>query len=185
MTSNSSIAKSQHFDLIMSNYDKYGKKLSARKFWTDYIIPLEPSIKYLAWKRFVDKLNVEVTHRVENILEKYIDNKVTEAQMEKNSIRNIMAITDATIQDIIDRPEILATIPVKERMKWLFSAMKAKDSRMVALTKVQSEKRKTTMYEDMMQAAQYGEVDESDFDEEPETDQIRQLPEKVFNQEEL
>jgi hypothetical protein len=68
-------------------------------------------------------------------------------------------------------------------MKWLFSAMKAKDSRMVALTKVQSEKRKTTMYEDMMQAAQYGEVEESDFDEEPEEPVL--IKEATFNQEEL
>jgi len=164
----------------MSNYDKYGKKLSIRKFWTDYIIPVEPSIKYLAWKRFVDKLNVEVTHRVENILEKYIDSKVTEAEMEQSSIKNIMAITNATIQDIVARPEILATVPVKERMKWLFSAMKAKDSRMVALTKVQSEKRKTTAYEDMLQAAQYGAVEEADFDEEPEPTRL-----KEFNKEEL
>jgi len=184
MTSNSSIAKSEHFDLIMSNYDKYGKKLSARKFWTDYIIPVAPQIKYLAWKRFVDKINVEVTHRVENILEKYIDNKVSEAKMEQSSIRNVMAIADASIQDIIARPELLATVPIAERMKWLFSAMKAKDSRMVALTKVQSEKRKTTMYEDMIQAAQYGSVEESDFDEEPEEPEQIKAP-VTFNPDEL
>jgi hypothetical protein len=117
---------------------------------------------------------------VENILEKYIDSKVTESEMEQSSMKNIMAITNATIQDIVARPEILATIPVKERMKWLFSAMKAKDSRMVALTKVQSEKRKTTAYEDMLQAAQYGAVEEADFDEEPEPARL-----KEFNKEEL
>jgi hypothetical protein len=177
MKSNSSVAKSEHFDLIMDNYKKYGKKMSIRGFWQKYIIPIEPNIKYLAWKRFVDKLEVEVINRTENIIQKYIDEKVTETQMEQDSLRNIMAISKATIDDIVANPELLATVPVKERMKWLFGAMKAKDSRMVALTKVQSEKRKTTMYEDMMEAAQYGEIEEDDFEE--------ALPEKTFSPNEL
>ena len=41
---------------------------------------------------------------------------------------------------------------------------------MVALTKVQAEKRKTSMFEDMLQGAQYGEVEEeeiNDFNQDP------------------
>ena len=65
-------------------------------------------------------------------------------------------------------------------MKWLFGAMKARDSRMVALTKVQAEKRKTTMFEDMLQGAQYGEVEEEEIkDFSHDSKELNPTPEKV------
>jgi len=89
----------------------------------------------------------------------------THNQLEESSLKNIFAISERTLDDLVTHPELLIAVPVKERMKWLFAAMKARDSRMVALTKVNAEKRKTTMYEDMLQSAQYGEIEESEFDE--------------------
>ena len=92
-----------------------------------------------------------------------LPNGKTNAEMEEGSLRNIFAITEHTLDELVEHPELLVAIPVKERMKWLFQAMKARDSRMVALTRVQSEKRKTSLYEDMIQGAQYGEIEEDEF----------------------
>jgi len=96
-----------------------------------------------------------------------IEGGESNATMEESSLRNIFAISEHTLDELVEHPELLVAIPVKERMKWLFQAMKARDSRMVALTRVQSEKRKTSLYEDMIQGAQYGEIEEDEFSEPP------------------
>jgi len=165
MQINSSLTKSPHFEIIMDNYDKFGRKMSRKAFLEQYIHPYEPKITYKVWRNFLDKYNDTVVQKATNIIEKYTEKHANENAMEKSSLQSILQISGATLNELVDNPDILKTIPVKERMKWLFSAMKARDSRMVALTKVQAEKRKTSMFEDMLQSAQYGEAEEADIEE--------------------
>jgi hypothetical protein len=170
MLINSTLTKSPHFEIIMENYDKFGRKMNRKAFLQQYIHPYEPKITYKVWRNFLDKYNDKVVEKTTNIIEKYVDKHANENAMEKSSLQNILKISGATLEELINEPDILKSIPVKERMKWLFSAMKARDSRMVALTKVQAEKRKTSMFEDMLQGAQYGEVEEeeiNDFNQDP------------------
>jgi len=152
----------------MDSYDKFGRALSMKKFWERYVVPVDPKIIYMTWCRFVKSISKAVTTKQELILDKFVEKKATENEMEKSSLQNILAISNATLDALIENPDILAKVPIKERMKWLFSAMKARDSRMVALTKVNAEKRKTTMFEDMLQAAQYGEIEHEEFSSPPE-----------------
>lgn len=166
--SKSSVMSSPHFAVIMDSYDKFGRALSVQAFWKQYVVPVDPSIIYMTWARFVKRISKAVVSQQEVILDKIIEKKATENEMEKSSLENILAISTATLDQLVEHPEILQQIPVKERMKWLFQAMKARDSRMVALTKVNAEKRKATMWEDMMQAAQYGEIDSSEFESSPQ-----------------
>lgn len=186
--SKSSVLSSPHFATIMDSYDKFGRAMSAQAFWRQYIVPIDPKIIYMTWVRFANKISKEVVKKETIILDKFIEKKATENEMEKSSLQNILAISEATLDQLVESPEILAQIPIKERMKWLFQAMKARDSRMVALTKVNAEKRKTTMFEDMLQAAQYGEIDSEEFEEEPQvvpqsipeaTKQAEKTPEKI------
>lgn len=163
---NSSITKSPFFETIMEKYDKFGKTITVHAFYKKYVIDLDPKLSYKAWNRFMKEFNSRVISKTESIIEKYANKEADENRMERSSLKNILTIADASLKDIIEHPEKLAMIPINMRMKWLFGAMKAKDSRMVALTKVQSEKRKTTIYEDMIKGAQYGEITEAEFDEE-------------------
>ena len=161
--SKSSVLQSPHIDVIMDKYDKFGSSMPVMTFWRDYVAPIDPKIGYMTWKRFINTIHKAVITKTDNIMTKIIDKKVKESEMEKNSISNILAISEATLDQLIKEPELLNKVPITERMSWLFRAMSARDSRMVAMTKVQAEKRKTSMYEDMMQAAQYGEIDENEF----------------------
>jgi len=163
--SKSSIMSSPYFAVIMDSYDKFGRSLSAQAFWRQYVAPVDPKIIYMTWLRFERKINKTVSTKQEIIMNKIIEKKTNENEMEKSSLQNILNISEATLDTLVENPDLLAQIPIKERMKWLFQAMKARDSRMVALTKVNAEKRKSTMWEDMIQAAQYGEIDESEFSE--------------------
>lgn len=196
MEINSSMTKSPRFAVIMDNHDKFGRKMSIRSFWLKYVVPEDPSITYQVWARYSKKISgskkvfavtlpapsapplspfasVENARDFPNTIEPMpgqslapIAGGETNATMEESSLRNIFAISEHTLDELVEHPELLVAIPVKERMRWLFQAMKARDSRMVALTRVQSEKRKTSLYEDMIQGAQYGEIEEGEFKEE-------------------
>lgn len=168
----SKVVNSPHFALIMDNYDKFGKSMANKEFWSRYVITLDPSIVYMTWMRFIKTITQEIDKKTLFVIDKFIDKKADENRMEKTSIQKILAISDITLDALVDDPNLLACIPIKERMSWLFQAMKARDNRMVTLTKVQAEKRKTTMYEDMMQAAQYGEIEEGEFDEDQSEEEI-------------
>lgn len=169
--SKSSVVSSPYFATIMDSYDKFGRSMSNQAFWKQYVVPVDPSIIYMTWIRFARSITKAVKTEQEIVLDKFIEKKKNENEMEKSSLQNILAISEATLDTLVENPNLLAQIPIKERMKWLFSAMKARDSRMVALTKVNAEKRKTTMYEDMIQAAQYGEISEEEFSTSPQVEE--------------
>jgi len=172
MNINSSVTKSKHFETIMQKYDKFGKDISMRSFWSKYVKEIDPSITYKVWNSFMNKFKEQVVHRVDNIIEKYVDKTANENTMEKSSMKKIMQIADATLDDIINNPGLLASIPAKDRMSWLFSAMKAKDSRMVTVAKVKAEERKTNLYEDMLKGAQYGEIQEGELIDSEDDDEV-------------
>jgi hypothetical protein len=168
--SKSSVMSSPYFAVIMDSYEKFGRSMSMQSFWTQYVVPVDPKIIYMTWMRFVKKISQQVEKKQDLILNNIIEKKATENEMEKSSLQNILAISQCTLDQLVENPNLLTQIPVKERMKWLFSAMKARDSRMVALTKVNAEKRKTTMFDDMLQAAQYGAIKHEEFTVPPEVD---------------
>jgi len=153
------VTKSPHFEIIMKKYEEVGMAMSAQDFHKQYISKIEPAISVRVWQNFVKKFNQQVQIKAQELIDRIANKKVETAQMEDNSLRKLLAIADVTLDEVVKDPKILTAIPVSERMRWLFDAMKARDSRMTTLTKVQTEKRKTNMYEDMLEGAQYGAID--------------------------
>jgi hypothetical protein len=156
---NSIITKSPHFDAIMQKYEEVGSSYTNAKFFNEYVVKYDPSLKMRSWQNFMKKFNTGVTLKAQELIERVADKTVSTMQMEDNSLKKILAIADLSLDQIVENPNLLAAVPIGERMNWLFNSMKARSTRMVALTKVQQEKRKSSMYEDMLEGAQYGAID--------------------------
>lgn len=168
----SRVPKSPHFQTILDNYKNFGSSMGHQQFFDKYIKDIDPNITVRMWRDFTKKLKVHVDKQVQNALAVYTDNKITEAKMEESSIRSVLSIAKVSLDDIIKNPEKLALIPMKDRMKWFFEAMKAQDSRTITKVKVHEESRKASLADDAIKGAQYGAVDEDaiegEFEEIPE-----------------
>jgi hypothetical protein len=158
----SMVKKSPSFDAIIEKYNLLGRQMTVVQFFNDYVKQLDPNISYDMWYRYHAYLRQRIEIRSEELTQKVTDNLATENAMENSSMRKILAISDLTLDKVIEKPDLLESVPLEQRIQWLFSAMKARDSRMVAVAKLQQEKRKTSMYEDMLQGAQYGAIDAED-----------------------
>lgn len=168
------ITKSPFFELIVEAYNEFGHTMNGKEFWESKVKSIDPNIPYYSWMRFVNAFKGQIDNKKKAIIADMTIRELArtrkEMDLEKSSLKNILAISDATIDELVKNPDLLAAIPIKDRMDWLFKAMKARDSRMMTMTKVQAEKRKTSLYEDMMQNAQYGAIEESDIENDPNID---------------
>lgn len=177
------IQKLKNFPLIMEKFDSVGSFMTSRDFHRDYVSKLEPSVSMNMWNKFMARHNRQVKIKADKVIERSIDKKVSEVQMEESSIRKILTITDLTLDAVVKKPELLESIPLGERMNWFFNTMKARDSRMTTMAKVNAEARKTSMYEDVLKGAQYGAIDEDAIDStEGEFEEIKK-PKKITTSE--
>jgi hypothetical protein len=158
----SEVNNSEAFGAIMEKYNLLGRSMSVRSFYTEYVKPMDQNITYRMWDYYIRRLRKNVVLRSEEITNKITDNLATETSMENSAMRKLLAIGDLTLDKFIEQPELLSTIPLDQRVQWIFNAMKARDSRMIATAKVLGEKRKTSMYEDMLIGAQYGAIEAED-----------------------
>lgn len=154
----SKVATSRHLPMILEKFKMYGNILNNKDFYEQHIVPEDPAITFTIWTRFAIKLRTKIRIEANKIVAKITDAKVTEMNLETKSLKKILAIADLTLDAIVENPEILTSVPVKDRMSWLFNAMKARDSRMGIMIKKKEEDRKTNMYEDVLKGAQYGAI---------------------------
>ncbi len=157
------IEKSANYPLIMEKYESVGVFMTIREFYNDYVSKMGEGITENMWYKFMAKYNRKIQIKTEELIGRAANKKVTETQMEESSVKKILAIADVTLDQVVSNPELLNGVPLADRMAWLFSSMKARDSRMVAVAKLNAENRKTNMYEDVLKAAQYGDIKEGEI----------------------
>ena len=174
----SKVTMSPQIGAILEKYNALGRSMSLNKFHSNYVAVMDSEISRRQWGWFIKKYLDAVDKKIQQQIIKAEDSLVTEAKLESRSIKNILHIADHSLQDIVNNPEKLESIPISKRMDWLFGAMKAKDSRMTVNIKRQEEIRKTNIYEDMVMGAQYGAISDGDIVEE-----IEELPEESVVQE--
>lgn len=147
------------FDAIMDKYDKIGRNMSINAFYTNHVVPVEPSITEKQWRIFMGKLRAITLTHVETIMEKSKREALAMTQLEQNSLKNVYKIADITLQQILDSPSLLESIPLEKRTGWLFKAMAARDSRARTQIATRQEQREQSFFEKMMDGAQYGAID--------------------------
>ena len=104
--------------------------------------PLDSNLTLRMWQGFTRKWQEDITDKADRIIKLSHKKELSEMQLERDSLQKLLVIGNASLDDLIERPEILAKIPLRDRMKWLFGAMKSRDSRMNVLIKKKSEERK-------------------------------------------
>lgn len=153
------ITRSEHFLEIMQKYDAFGRHMSLKSFWSTYIQVMDPTISYRQWYYFMGKLDKMQRAYVKDALEKSNARALEESQLEQNSLKNILKISDISMAAVAENPDLIHTIPLTTRMRWFFQAMKARDSRAKTNLAKASEERQQSLFEKMMEGAQYGGFD--------------------------
>ena len=159
----SKLLTSVAFPEIMAKYEICGRELSMANFWRKYVHKLDPTITYRIWQHYANKLESGIVKKAKALIATFEDNRVTEAMLEESSLKKMLFIGDSALQELIEKPEELAKIPLKDRLKWVFNSMKARDSRMSVLIKKKGEERKQTVTEELLKAAQYGAIEAEDL----------------------
>lgn len=183
----SKVTRSPHVQIILEKYNLLGRTMSLNKFYTGYVHRYDSGITKRQWGWFIKKYIENVEIKAEKIVSLAEDKAVTDNKLEDGSIRNIYTIANLTLEELVKNPERLTEIPIEMRMKWMFEAMKARDSRANIFIKKKDVDRKQNVYEDMIKSAQYGDTVEEDEAEEGEVEEIDEEPnpDKEFNPEEF
>ena len=153
------ITKTKHFPVIMEKYDLFGRHMSLKDYWKQYIVPLDSGITYRQWYYFMGKLEDFQKTYIQQALKKSTEVALTEAKLEQNSLKHILQIADVSLQTIADNPELIGSIPLNTRVRWFFQAMKARDTRAKTNLAAKQDEREQSMFEKIMEGAQYGGFD--------------------------
>lgn len=153
----------ENFELILDKYNKFGKDLQDTKFFRMFVSEINPKITWDMWYAFIRVFRYNIVVKRDKIIEAAEDNAVTMDLLEERSLKNLLSITNATIDSIINDPGVLNEMPVGKRLDVLFKAMKARDSRVQALVKKRADEREQTAYDELMQDAQYGSMTEEEL----------------------
>lgn len=146
------------FDAIMEKYDKIGANMSIKAFYRDFVSPVEESITLRQWEIFMTKYRGTVLSRVEKIMERSKKENLRIAELEQKGLKNVLELANITLDEVMTSPELLSSIPIKDRMGWLFKAMAARDSRIRTEIATRQENREQSFFEKLMDGAQYGGV---------------------------
>ena len=168
---NSKVPQSPFFDTIMDRYRLIGLTMSDRQFYAHEVQPIDPSITLRAWQTFMKKFRSIVAVKSDRYAEMLADKNMTDVKMQANVGRKLAVIADASLQEAIENPEILMRIPIKDRMNWLFQAMKAQDSRAKTAIRAKQDMREQSLYDEMMNEARYSD-ETHDVEEEISSDEI-------------
>lgn len=158
----SKVLNSPRFKEIMENYQLVGQHMSIRKFYLEYVSKIDPGISKRMWEHHMSRYNARVVLKSEDLMNKIAEKEATAGVMEEDSVRKILAIADLTLNQVVEHPDILLNVPIGQRMSWLFSSMKARDSRMNVVLKKKEDDRKQNMYEDILKGAQFGAINADD-----------------------
>lgn len=155
----SRIQFSPHFSVIMEKYRQFGRAMPATIFHRDYIKTIDSSITLRSWQKFEKKLKEGMLEAVKKQTTTLENLAVKESALEDAANKKVLAIANFTLDAIVNDPSLLESIPVKQRMTWLFQAMKARDSRANIALKKRGDDRKQNIFETLMEGAQYGAVE--------------------------
>ena len=163
------LGSSPHYQKILyqynQEYERTGGKVNNLKFYRDIILPLIPSYHLQSWYQFLRRFKtnaglvaVTVVSDGPRSIAKYEENR-----LEKNTVDNEVAtqiginlalnIGAKRLQEIFENPEL---ITAKEASDIFFKAMKAQDSRIHALSKIQEANHKEEALQRIFNESTYG-----------------------------
>ena len=166
------VSASPHYDQIMRNFDIYGNKLNHADFWRQFVRDVDPNIKQKTWASFVRRyrkqqekkeLTAPVTTAPAVVKTVPKDSDVTLDQLEENSIEYMMTVGVNALKELAENPEVAKKIPTKDRVNLLRDAIKLKTSRETLDLKRRKDDREQSLFEEIMESAQYGEAEEGEI----------------------
>jgi len=187
------IKASPHYAAIMEDFDKHAHRMGHVDFWRQFVQPRDPDIKKATWstfsrkekkKREKQKSNPATVPTSSSLAEVHVQSndfetdETTLKKLQENSIEYMMKIGVGALKELADDTEAAKRVPIKDRMNMLRDAIKLKNDMEALELKRNKDNRDQSMFEEMMEAAQYGDVEESeiiDAEIEEEPDEQLQL----------
>lgn len=164
------IKASPHYDAIMEDFDKHAHRMGHVDFWRQFVQPRDPDIKKATWSTFSRKEKKkrenkkDVATSVPAIVHTQSDDdEITLAQLQENSIEYMMKVGVQALKELANNTEAAKRVPIKDRLNLLRDAIKLKNDVENLALKRNKDNRDQSMFEEMMEAAQYGDVEEGEI----------------------
>lgn len=163
MQSKAVIARHPMYPKILAVYREEfisnGGKMNDKRFWRTHIQPVAPNVNVLAWYRFIRKFRKEsgwvASHAIATVAAgpKTTEEKKLDRAMMTNDAATQLAINSAlqigaiTLSELLNDPQKLADMSVKDRTDLVFKAMKSQDSRIHAIGKLKEDNREQAKFD--------------------------------------
>lgn len=157
------ITRSPFFTEIMTLWRAIGGNFSKRGFYMSHVKRLDPNISQRQWEYFVDNLPEAINQHLVEAVTTAGPTVPHEEEMEKKALNNMLKVAGITLEQIANNPVILLSLPIKDRIKFLETAMKNRNARALVRLKERDDNRKQSLFEDLLEGAQYGGVTEENL----------------------
>lgn len=156
MVTKSRIAQHPNYVVILQTYNEMLQRdgrVNNLKFFRENVLPGMPEVRYDNWYAFIKKFknaagllapqhtDVTLPTAPRDAEEGVVRAMLTNDEATKRGIGLMLNIGNATLEEIAKNPELLAKMPLKERVALLTQAMKAQDSRIHAVGKIREDNR--------------------------------------------
>lgn len=160
------LVNSPHYTRILTEYNTRAKlgKVNATKFFNEVVAPSIPNYSLDAFHKFLKNFKVageliavktveSLTNNDPKAAETLMNNLSTREAATRTGLLAALNIGSKKIQEAITNPEALT---FKEGMQLFFGAMKAEDSRIVAIGKVRKDLREEELFNKVLDEGNYG-----------------------------
>lgn len=175
--SRNKLANSPHYREILKRYneefDKTNGKVVDKVFWKEVIVPLIPDYKLMSWYQFLRRWKDSMGLRavlakpllpstVPDLQEQdeFAQRMLSNAEATQQGIKNALNVGTRALMELINNPEFLQKLPLKDQVELLFKAMRAQDSRIFALGKVREDKREQDKFDHVFRDSVGGDEEE-------------------------
>lgn len=166
ITKRNVLVNSPHYSVILTEYNSRSKlgKVNATKFYYEVIAPAVTGYSLSAWYKFLKDFKVAgdlvavktvetLTNNDPDAEKTLLNNLATRESATRTGLLAALNLGSKAIQQALKEPE---KITLADGMKLLFGAMKAEDSRIVAIGKVRKDLRDEELFNKAMDDETYG-----------------------------
>lgn len=171
INSNNKFFNSPAFEEVMKEYTQQLQALgnvNLTKFYRDFVSKRIPGLSYASFYRSIRRLNNQKLLESQNnaltetnsklsVIKSAQQTQIDIANETRAGVAKAIAIGQAALEEILNNPDL---IPIEKRAELLFKAMRAQDSRVIAIAAAKRSKREEQTFQHAFREAAYIDDDE-------------------------
>jgi len=154
----SKVVKSSKFEEILNVYEE-NKEMSAYKFWTEFVVKLDPAISYENWCKFTRKLKQKKDQKIREMITKTAENDIgIYAQIRSSAFKLGDTVMVETVDEVTELMNKGQRIPDKKKemiMRWFFKQREVDQGDRLIDLKIQGDAREERLVDSILKESIY------------------------------